>query len=103
LVPAGADRDAIVTTSVRVKPGTSAVPLSMERGPKGRVVMPIPITKTLERWRDAVRRLNEARLGSPEWLRASEDAVLAKADYLRATKSVGDEMTEKEAAARERT
>ena len=64
--------------------------------------MPVRITDALERWREAVRRLNEARSGSPEWLQASEDAVLAKAEYLRATKAVGDEMTEKEQAARQR-
>jgi hypothetical protein len=65
--------------------------------------MPLRIAEALGRWRMAVRRLNKARPGTPEWIRASEDAVLAKAAYLAATKVVGDEMTEKEENARHRT
>jgi len=65
--------------------------------------MPTRIAEALERWREAVRGLNEAPPGSPEWYRASEDAVLAKTEYLRVTKAVGDEMTAKEEAARHRT
>jgi hypothetical protein len=65
--------------------------------------MPSRITDALDRWRAAVRRMTETQPGTREWLKASEDAVLAKAAYLRATRQVADEMTEQEVAVRNRS
>jgi hypothetical protein len=62
--------------------------------------MPLRIADALDRWREAVRRLDAAQPGTAEWLKASEDAVLAKAAYYEATRQVGNEMIDREQRAR---